>query len=313
MGTLTTRPYAPTDAAALADLLNALETRAGGHPGWTAVELGPMLDSTVRDTAADSRMAWTADGTLAAMAIVSTPPVNGFRVDLWGGVHPDWQGRGLGRELFDWQLDRSAEIHQATAPDVAWQAHATTLVADEPARRLFRRFGLTPARYWFEMSAPTADPPALALPDGLRVVGYDPAREDAVYAAHMEAFTDHWGYQRRERADWLAMTVRSAGFRPEFSVLALDGEEIAGYVLSYRYGDPRCVYIGAVGVRRPWRRRGIAAALLARVLRAAARAGYDRANLGVDADSPTGAVGVYERVGFGVDHRAVTYSMSLPR
>src|SRR5690348_7309138 len=108
MQTLTTRPYASADAAALADLMNLLETRAGGHPGCTAVELGSTAEGTVRTMAGDRRVVWAADGTLAAMGMVATPRVGGVRVDLWGGVHPDWQGRGLGRELFDWQLDRSA-------------------------------------------------------------------------------------------------------------------------------------------------------------------------------------------------------------
>lgn len=73
------------------------------------------------------------------------------------------------------------------------------------------------------------------------------------------------------------------------------------------------MYIGQVGVRRPWRRRSVAAALLAEALAAAAAAGKATASLGVDADSPTGAVGVYERVGFATVTRWVTYSLSLPR
>jgi ribosomal protein S18 acetylase RimI-like enzyme len=51
--------------------------------------------------------------------------------------------------------------------------------------------------------------------------------------------------------------------------------------------------------------------LLAKVLAAAAQAGKSTAALGVDADSPTGAVGVYERVGFTVEQRAVTYSIPV--
>src|SRR4051794_28412525 len=106
MDALTTRAWAPTDAPALAELLNLLETHAGGHPGWTAAELGPMITETVRDPAADSRMVWVADR-LVAFAMVPSPPPKGFRVDLWGGVHPGFQGQGLGRTLLDWQLGRT--------------------------------------------------------------------------------------------------------------------------------------------------------------------------------------------------------------
>jgi ribosomal protein S18 acetylase RimI-like enzyme len=127
----------------------------------------------------------------------------------------------------------------------------------------------------------------------------------------VEAFADHWGSQRRDYSDWVTLTVGSEGFLPDLSVVAFDGDEIAGYVLSYRDADPERVYIGQVGVRRPWRRRGVAAALLAQVLRDAAAAGFATASLGVDADSPTGAVAVYERVGFTVENRAVTYAAPL--
>jgi ribosomal protein S18 acetylase RimI-like enzyme len=107
------------------------------------------------------------------------------------------------------------------------------------------------------------------------------------------------------------MVPHSADFLPELSSIAFDGDEIAGYVLGYRDADPTRLYIGQVGARRPWRRRGLAAALLSQVLHSARAAGKDFASLGVDADSPTGAVGVYERVGFTVEARAVTYSRTL--
>jgi GNAT superfamily N-acetyltransferase len=71
------------------------------------------------------------------------------------------------------------------------------------------------------------------------------------------------------------------------------------------------IYIGQVGVRRPWRRRGLAAAMLTHVLKLAANAGRTTAALDVDAASLTGAVGVYERVGFHTEHTLVTCSCAL--
>lgn len=82
-------------------------------------------------------------------------------------------------------------------------------------------------------------------------------------------------------------------------------------MLAYHDPQPDRMYLGQVGVRRPWRRRGLAAALLAEVLAAAEVAGKRLVTLGVDADSPTGAVGVYQRVGFTVRSRAATYADRL--
>ncbi len=74
----------------------------------------------------------------------------------------------------------------------------------------------------------------------------------------------------------------------------------------------RDAYIGQVGTRRPYRGRGAANALLLRMLAAAAEEGYRTASLGVDADNPTGALGLYERLGFKVTRRATAYVRPLP-
>ncbi len=308
---LTTRPYRPGDAAALAELYNAVERETGGHPGYLGDVLGAMMRETVRDFATDSRVVTDADGRLVAAGSVHTPPDGGFRVDLYGGVLAAWQGRGVGRELLGWQLDRAEEMHRALAPDAEWQAETFALVDDLPAARLMRRFGLAPVRYFFEMAADTGKGGSAPLPDGLASVAYRPELERPLYEAHVEAFEDHWGYQRRGFDEWVGMTIRSSGYRPELSRIALDGDEIAGYVLGYGDADPDRLYIGQVGTRRPWRRRGLAAALLAEVLGAAAQAGLGTATLGVDGASPTGAVGVYERAGFVVESRGVAYRKPL--
>ena len=304
---LTTRGYRPEDAAALAGLYNVLEQAAGGHPGFTAEGIGSMVETMVLEPERDSRMLFDPAGNLVASGVVPTPPEGGFRVDLMGGVHPDWRGRGIGRDVFGWQLARAAEIHRATAPDAEWQAETGAILGDDSAIRLFERLGLTPVRYFFEMTAVTKQAPPPVIPAGLTSVVYQPELEKALYEAHMEAFVDHWGYQRRPYEPWATMTVRSASFRSDLSRVALDGGEIAGYLLSYDDASPDRFYIGQVGTRRAWRRRGLAGALLTEALSAGAVAGKGVVALGVDADSPTGAVGVYERAGFDVEVRWVAY------
>jgi ribosomal protein S18 acetylase RimI-like enzyme len=309
---LTDRAYQPEDAPALAAFLNLLDEHAGGPGGLSDDELRTLMSIQTQDVAADTTLMFDPDGALVAATALITPPAGGFRIDLVGGVLPDWRGRGLGRRLLRDQLTRADHVRRRRAPEATWQAHATVPVPDTDSARLFLHFGLSPIRYWAEMMADTADAPELALPDGLVAAEYAASDDEAVHAAHMDAFTDHWGYQRREFDDWVILTVRSSGFLPGLSLVARDGDEVAGYVLCYSDLDPSRVYIGHVGTRKPWRRRGLAGALLAQVLRTAHRQGYRSAALGVDTQSPTGAVGVYERVGFTVAHQAVTYSLDLP-
>jgi ribosomal protein S18 acetylase RimI-like enzyme len=308
---LTPREYRESDAPALSALINVIEEQGGGHAGFTPAFIESIVRGMVRDPASDSRLLFTPEGVLVAAGLVPTPPDGGFRVDVMGGVHPGWRGRGIGRELLGWELSRAAEIHRSVAPDASWEIHIGAPGEDASAISLYRRFGLAPVRYWFDMVARTASAPLVALPDGLRSTPYRSEYEKDLYEAHMEAFADHWGFQRRSYEEWAAMIPQSENFLPELSAIAFDGDEIAGYVLGYVDADPARLYIGHVGVRRPWRRRGLAAALLGQVLHAARAAGRGLAALGVDADSPTGAVGVYERVGFAVEARAVTYARML--
>ncbi len=311
------RPYEASDAPAVTELVNLVAVHAGGRPGFTTRELADLVAALVRDLASDSTLVSTADGTLVGAGFTTTPPTGGFRVHVTGGVHPHWRGRGIGRRLLRRHLDRAAAIHRETAPGIPWEAHLRTPADDEDAARLFRRFGLTPARYWFEMNAPVgpsaAARPAVEVPAGLRVEPYSAEFDAAVHAAHMDAFSANWAFQHRDRAGWFATTVRSAIFRPDLSVLAFEEGSYAlvGYALSYDHADVGRIYVGHVGVVRPWRRRGLAAALLARVLDAAAADGQLTVGLSVDADSPTGAVGVYTRAGFAVESRTVTHSLRI--
>jgi len=305
------RPYVESDADAVADLMNTIDAEHGAEAGWTGGELRSFIKAWVRDPATDSRLVVTPDGALAAAGIVSPPPDGGQRADMFGGVHPDHQGRGLGQELLAWQYDRVKHLHTDIAPDAAWHVETGASVDDHAAIRLFERLGFGPVRYFFEMVAPLGGQRHdMALPDGIVAVSYTPELAKPLYEAHMEAFSDHWGFQRRPYEKWVIGTVESEEFRPDLSRIAFDGDEIAGYVLAYDNVEGR-EYIGQVGTRRPWRKRGLAGALISASLAAAVANGKSSASLGVDADSPTGAVGVYERLGFEVKHKFVSYRRSV--
>jgi ribosomal protein S18 acetylase RimI-like enzyme len=306
-----TRTYQPDDAAAVTDLWNDLRIACGGQPAYTAEETRAITAALVADPATDTRLVVEPGGRIVAAAMVGSPPAGGFRVDLFGGVHPDRRSRGLGRELLSWQVDRARAIHAATAPDAEWVAETAAMVADTSAIRLAERFGFTPVRYFFDMTAPTKQAPTAALPAGLRSEPFRADLGEALHEAHMEAFIDHWGYQRREFAAWKTFTIEAEGFRADLSRIVFDGADIAAYLLSYDDALPDRLYIGQVGTRRAWRRRGLAGALLVEVLAAAGAAGLDFATLGVDADSPTGAVGVYERAGFEIENRDVAHHLRL--
>ncbi len=190
--------------------------------------------------------------------------------ETFGGVHPDWMGRGIGRELITWEVARLRELRDRVAPGAAWTIDAGSSIKETQASRLFERFGMRPVRYFFEMVAPTADVIPTEMPAGFRVVAYTPDLARRVYEADEEAFRDHWGHEDRPIDQWTTLTVGSDLFRGDLSRLAFDGDEIAALVLCFDNAVGHH-YIGSVGTRRPWRKRGLASALMSETIAAGGR------------------------------------------
>jgi len=307
----TTRPYRDADAAQVADLLNVIEVAGDCGHQFTEAEIRGLMSTDLQDAASDSRLVFGPDGSLAAVGTVSPPPAGGSRASADGGVHPRWRGSGIGRTLLSWQLERIAGLRAEHDPASEWIADTGAGLADQSAARLFKQFDLQPVRYFLEMSAPTADVRPARPPDDVRIVAFTGELRAAVYESHMDAFADHWGFARRDVEEWAARTIESDLFRADLSWVALVDDQPAAYLLAYD-GPENSFHIGQVGTRQPWRKRGLATALLAASLAAGAADGKTTASLGVDADSPTGAVSVYERLGFTTEHSPyVVYEKTL--
>lgn len=241
---------------------------------------------------------------------------DGLREGRLGGyVHPEWTHRGIGRRLLHWLEARaraSVSEHPTELPTFygSW--------ADEKRvgkQVLLGQEGYSALRWFFDMRRDGLDvvevPP---MPEGLEIrpIGTDRASLRQLFNADAEAFKDHWGGFATDDAafeEWIA----DPNSDPSLYVVAWDGDEIAGAVINAlplaenEALGRRRGWLESVFVRRPWRRRGLAQAIVARSLIVLRDRGMDHAMLGVDADNPTGAVGVYERAGFVVAKRSAAY------
>jgi len=105
-----------------------------------------------------------------------------------------------------------------------------------------------------------------------------------------------------------------------FVVLDPSSEEeghpaVAAYTLSSAYTqDWRAQgytqgWTGLLGVRPDWRGRGLAPALLAAALRAFAADGMHKAGLDVDTGNASGALRLYEGMGYRVEHTSITWAI----
>ena len=174
-------------------------------------------------------------------------------------------------------------------------------------------------RYYNEMHRPLSLPlPEVVLDSGLELVNMEPGLSERVRQAHNDAFRDHWGSEPRDEESW-AQTVNDPLARPDLSGVVLDRATgtVAGYQLaSY---DPGAAisrgfsegYTDLLGVRRDYRGRGIARALLADAMHRFASAGLDMASLDVDSENPTGALALYVKMGYSAVNQSMAWDKEL--
>jgi len=239
--------------------------------------------------------------------------------DLWGKVDPAMRRRGIGRWLLDWALRRAAERAESEDPDgtVLIGAHAEE--HEIGARTLYEQAGFAPVRQFFLMRHPDLDHvPDVPLPDGLETRPVQPDQHRTIYDAENEAFRDHWGHHEHGE-EGFRQTFGQAETNTDLWVVAWDGDQVAGVVETWIWPDEnrrlgvRRGWLERISVRRPWRRRGLGRALTAAGLRKLRAVGMDEAMLGVDAENPTGALGLYESLGFAVARRSAAYRRPLER
>lgn len=236
---------------------------------------------------------------------------------------PEQRGRGIRRAMLRWNEARLREIHVECANrslnegGTMFQAFAND--AETHWAALLEEAGYRPVRTGYEMVRPDLEAIAdLPLPEGLEVRPVQPEHLPVIWAAAREAFRDHWGYSLDE---WGEEAYR--GFE-EWSLPTIDcwqvawsDGDVAGMVQSFIderqnevYGRRRG-YTEGICVRRPWRRQGVAKALIARSLRLLRERGMDHAALGVDAENPNGALQLYRSMGFQVVKVFTTYRKAM--
>lgn len=314
------RPFAgDADLVDIVRLENAEATADGLQRRTTVGELGAHFahPNASFDPARDVTLA-EIDGRVVAAAqrevVDTTDGHREYRLD--GIVDPAWRRRGIGRAVLaeNERLARELAAVEAPASPIlgswSWESQAGDQALLESA-------GFRPARWFFDMVRPTLDAiPELPLPDGLELRPIDVSLARRVWYADIEAFADHWGgfdHSEEQLQRWLDSPTTDLSLW----VVAFDGDEVAGGIINAIDEDQNVAlgvrrgWLNSVFTRRAWRRRGLATALIARSLALLREHGQTSAALGVDADNPSGALGLYEGLGFAVEQRAIAWRKAL--
>lgn len=291
---------AVADAAAVTEVVGARESSLYGRTTFCQADLEEEWAEL--DLARDARVVRDGDRVVGYGAVRE-------RGELWrveGYVDPDALGRGIGTLV-------ATALEEDAARGGARRIQNSVLEADAAARRLLESLGYRAVRVLREMRIELeAAPPAPAWPGELRVVAFDPDHDAlAFHAAHQEAFADHWDHTPRDFQSWSKANLASARFDPTLwcVVRAGDGGFAAGTICTGdTYGGG---FVHALFTRRPWRRQGVGAALLADAFGRFWERGERSVGLGVDVASETGAFRLYERAGMAPALGWVMYEKQL--
>ena len=281
------------DLTAVADLVRAIDIAETGDSDTTAEEIGHDWKSDSIDLAHDVRLVRGDDGSVIASAEVK-PRSEGEEYDGYLDVHPDHADGPWFEVLLEWVLGRAAARASGRAAQLGiycTRGNALKAAALEAAGftcdRVILRLGI-------DLPDTIASPPTLA--PGITIAEVQPSvDDDALHEVIEESFRDHYRSHPKPLATWRAEVLGDPQFKPQFFLLARDGDAVLGGLEGFDRGD--LGWISRVGVRASARGRGVARALLMESFARMHDSGLRRVELGVDAQNASGAAKLYESVG----------------
>ena len=319
------RPLRDTDYVALAALLNEASVADGRAQHQVAEEIREEFGSIGVDLPTRTLAAWQGDQLAGAVYLVYLPStVREQRCYVFGTVHPDHRGNGIGRRLLAWGVEHGTALLHSSGDDLPKYLRVDSPLANTSALRLFERLGLQPVRYFADLRADLSEPTptrrtpsaasiAASTTTAFRIVPWELARNDEARQAKNAAFMDHWG-STPTPPDWWNTQTTGFGSRPDWSYFAVDGDDkIIGHLITHRFDNDdallgaKYAWVDNIGTLAEWRGRGVATSLISTALATYRRHGMQFAALGVDSANPTGAYRLYESLGFRPWRESVTY------
>jgi mycothiol synthase len=315
---LSFRTATASDWDAIATLLNEVRRADGIDEVRTGASLAAEYPESTDFAVARDVLLAEVDGRLVAYA-------SGHRVIRDGSlvgqtdclVHPAYRRMRLGTAIHQATVERLRAAFAADPRPGPRQLRAWGLEQEAGKRALLADQGFVPVRYGFVMRRPlTGVLPECPLPEGLELRPVTEEQHRAIFDANNEAFEDHWGHREPTDADFGAQ-FRGPDTDPSIWCVAWAGDQVAGVVMNEIVASEnealgiRRGWLEQVSVRRPWRGRGLGKALCTASFRVLRDQGMDEAWLGVDGANPTGALQLYEGLGFLAHHRWTAYGRPL--
>jgi mycothiol synthase len=231
----------------------------------------------------------------------------------FGFLHPDWRGKGIGRCMWAAAELRAREIATGHPRETPKFFQVELFESEKGLIALLENRGYQPARFEAFMVRDLSEPfPEAAMPPGLEVRPVKPEHIRPIFDASNEAFRDHWGSRDESEEEFKAFQ-ESPEFHPELWKVAWDGDQMASVIHNFvnekenvEYQRKRG-YTEGICTRRPWRKLGLARALLVESMQMFKEMGMTETALSVDAENLSGALRLYQSVGYRQDKLMINY------
>ena len=272
------------------------------------------------DIAEDIHHIFAPNGELVGHVEVWTNAKPLVHPELWARLDPDYQDLGIGTWMMHWAEGRALRALPGVPAGLRFAPHVGSYRQAQKAKKLFEELGYQHIRSLYHMLIEMDGPvPEAEFPEGITLRTYNPAADaEAVYRAEQDAFRDHFGYVERPLEEGLKKWKHDRehkGYDPTLYFIATDGPsgEIAGVIFCrpHSYYDENSGWVRSLGVRRPWRKRGLGLALLRHSFNEFYLRGKRKVGLGVDAQNLTGALRLYEGAGMHIDQAYDIYEKEL--
>ncbi len=298
------------DLQAVYELVRDCDLADNGIEDFTLEDFRSAWQEPDFDLASDGWVVVTPEGRLVGYA--DTMHRSHARIYAFMRVHPDYRGLGIEKYLLHMAEERAQRHIAEAAPGVRVSLGVGISHNDQASGRLLEEEGYVHIRSSWRMGIEMDQPPPEPVwPDGISVRTFIPGEERAVFEMIDEAFQDHWGHMPGVFEQWEHWMIKRGNFDPTLWFLAVDGDTLAGGALCSDEKELGVGWVSQLAVRRPWRRKGLAMALLLQAFGEFYRRGIHKVGLGVDSQNLTGATRLYQRAGMHVVLQYDTYEKEL--